>query len=65
VVPGRWKKAMNVKGGPDGKEECRELAIRSFPACAASFSRKKDQGRAESALLALYAAKIFHESEAA
>jgi crossover junction endodeoxyribonuclease RuvC len=65
VVPGRWKKAMNVRGGPDGKEACRALAIQSFPCCAASFSRKKDAGRAESALLALYAAKTFHEIKAA
>lgn len=27
VVPGRWKKAMNVKGGPDGKEQCRAKAL--------------------------------------
>jgi hypothetical protein len=65
VVPGRWKKAMNVKGGPEGKEVCRALAIRSFPCCAASFSRKMDQGRAEAALLALYAARTFHERQVA
>jgi hypothetical protein len=65
VVPGRWKKAMNVKGGSEGKEVCRALAIQSFPCCAGSFSRKKDQGRAEAALLALYAAKTFHEIKAA
>lgn len=59
VTPGAWKKAMNVKGGDDGKEQCRALAIQLFPSCAASFSRKKDQGRGEAALLALYAAKIF------
>lgn len=64
VVPGRWKKAMNVKGGPDGKEECRALAIRSFPACAGRFSRKMDQGRGEAALLALYAAKTFYRNTA-
>jgi hypothetical protein len=64
VVPGRWKKAMNVKGGSEGKEVCRALAIQSFPCCAASFSRKKDQGRAEAALLALYAAKTFYRNTA-
>jgi hypothetical protein len=65
VTPGRWKKAMNVKGGADGKEQCRALALRNFPACAAAFSRKRDQGRAEAALLALYAAQNISQKEAA
>ena len=54
VVPGRWKKAMNVKGGAEGKEQCRAKALQMFPACAASFSRKCDHNRADAALLALY-----------
>lgn len=65
VVPGRWKKAMHVKGGPDGKEQCRALVIQKFPACAATFARKRDQGRAEAALLALYAAQLNARKEAA
>jgi crossover junction endodeoxyribonuclease RuvC len=60
VTPAQWKKAMKVAGGPVGKEECRAKAIQLFPACAAHFSRKMDQGRGEAALLALYAAKTFH-----
>jgi hypothetical protein len=64
VTPGAWKKTMKVGGGPEGKEQCRALALQSFPACAASFARKKDQGRAEAALLALYAAQ-FARKEAA
>ena len=55
MTPGTWKKAMKVAGGREGKEQCRALALQLFPACAASFARKKDQGRAEAALLALYA----------
>jgi hypothetical protein len=54
VTPAQWKRVMKVAGGDEGKEECRALAIRLFPACAASFARKKDDGRAEAALLALY-----------
>jgi Holliday junction resolvasome RuvABC endonuclease subunit len=65
VLPGRWKKAMNVKGGAAGKEQCRALVIQKFPACAASFARKKDQGRAEAALLALYAAHLNSRKAAA
>jgi hypothetical protein len=57
VTPGSWKKAMKVKGGPEGKEQCRALALQMFPACAAHFARKKDQGRAEAALLAVYASQ--------
>jgi crossover junction endodeoxyribonuclease RuvC len=64
VVPGRWKKAMNVKGGDDGKEQCRALAVQKFPACAAQFARKLDHGRAESALLALYFARLNPRKEA-
>ena len=58
VTPHAWKKVMKIGGGPAGKEECRALALQLFPACAASFARKKDHGRAEAALLAVYAAKL-------
>jgi hypothetical protein len=57
VTPAAWKKAMRVAGGDEGKEQCRALALQLFPACAASFARVKDAGRAEAALLALYAAQ--------
>jgi hypothetical protein len=53
-----WKKAIHVRGGPEGKEQCRTLAIQMFPANAADFARKKDAGRAEAALLAVYAASL-------
>ena len=57
VAPTTWKKAMNMAGGPVGKEQCRGLAIELFPSCASAFARKKDQGRAEAALLAVYASR--------
>jgi hypothetical protein len=59
VTPAQWKKEMKVQGGPKGKEQCRALAIRTFPYCALEFSRKKDAGRAEAALLALYVSSKF------
>jgi len=55
ITPAKWKREVKVKGGPEGKEQCRALAIQLFPTCAASFARKKDAGRAEAALLAHYA----------
>lgn len=59
VTPAKWKKAMSVKGGPEGKEQCRRLAIEKFPADAQLlFARKKDHGRAEAALLAVYASTL-------
>ena len=55
VSPAIWKHAMKVKGGgQEGKEKSRAMALQLFPSCAASFARKKDQGRAEAALLARY-----------
>lgn len=59
VPPRVWKEGMKVGGGPQGKERCRELALRMFPAHADQFARKKDQGRAEAALLAYYVNEKF------
>jgi hypothetical protein len=57
VSPATWKSRMNVKGGKEGKEQCREYAIRTFPTQQALFARKKDHGRAEAAMLAIYASR--------
>lgn len=54
VTPGTWKKAFKL--GSD-KEEARALALRQWPARAELFSRKKDHGRAEASLLALWGAR--------
>ncbi|MCA0318208.1 MAG: hypothetical protein LCH88_09080 [Proteobacteria bacterium] len=62
VTPGKWKRRMGL--GSD-KEQARALALRTFPAVAEKFSRKKDHGRAEAALLAYYAAHIMNERDAA
>jgi crossover junction endodeoxyribonuclease RuvC len=58
VPASSWKRAMKVQGGPIGKEQCRIMAIQRFPNHAADFARKKDAGRAEAALLAIYAADL-------
>ena len=52
ITPGMWKKYFRL--GPD-KEQARAVAIRLFPSCT-GFTRKKDHGRAEAALMARYGA---------
>jgi hypothetical protein len=56
VSPTQWKKAMNLAGGKEGKTQARLRASEQFPLSAERFARVKDHGRAEAALLAVYAA---------
>jgi crossover junction endodeoxyribonuclease RuvC len=49
LTPQAWQKAVGLRGGKDG---ARARAAELFPAYAASFSRKKDDGRADAALIA-------------
>ena len=51
VTPQAWKKAMKV---PSGKDSGRFRAMEEFPMHTELFERKKDHGRADAALLALY-----------
>lgn len=51
VKPATWKAVFGLSSN---KDLSRELAARKFPALALSFARKKDDGRAEAALLALF-----------
>jgi len=60
VPPTTWKNRMNLKGGKEGKEQCRNEAILKFPEIAAQLSRKKDHNRAEAAMLAVYASRSIH-----
>ena len=53
VTPQRWQKSIGVRDGKDGS---REIAARLFPAYAAMFMRKKDNGRSDAALIAYWAA---------
>jgi hypothetical protein len=56
IHPTTWKKEMRV---PKGKDAARLVASRLFPRDAALFQRVKDHGRAEAALLAMYAQRRF------
>lgn len=51
VTPQKWKKFFGLSAN---KDEARALAMKKFPKYAHMFERKKDDGRAEAALLALY-----------
>lgn len=51
VTPQSWQKAMNVRDGKDGS---RERAMQLFPANAELFQRKKDDGRSDATLIAVY-----------
>jgi crossover junction endodeoxyribonuclease RuvC len=51
AVPRRWKAAMRVPAAKDG---ARARACQLLPKAAHFWLRKKDDGRAEAALLALY-----------
>jgi len=52
VEPTAWKKFHALRGG--GKEGGRQRALQLFPQAHALLARKKDHGRAEAALIALY-----------
>ena len=52
IPPATWIKSMRTFGGKDGS---RQRAQELFPDYAHLFARKKDDGRAEAALLACYA----------
>lgn len=54
VPPTAWKKHFRL--GSD-KEQARALALRMFPAVGERFARRKDDGRAEAALIARYGAE--------
>ena len=58
VAPQTWMKKI---GKPQGKDGSRERAIQVFPSFSQSFARKKDDGRADAALIA-YFGFIFGES---
>lgn len=54
VRPQKWKKHFGLSSD---KEASRALALRYWPSSEA-FARKKDEGRAEAALIARYGAEI-------
>lgn len=52
IAPQRWKKHFNLM--KTAKEGSRQKALELIPEIAAQLTRKKDHGRAEAALMALY-----------
>jgi crossover junction endodeoxyribonuclease RuvC len=54
--PSAWKKFHKLRGGD--KEGGRQLALQLFPAAHSMLARRKDHGRADAILLALYGAKL-------
>lgn len=53
VTPQAWQKAVGARDGKDGN---RQRAAELFPAYAHLFARKKDDGRADAALMAFWRA---------
>ena len=53
VTPQQWQKEMNVRGGKDGS---RARAAELYPAYASLFAKKKDDGRADAALMSFWGA---------
>jgi len=56
VTPQKWRNACHV---PSGKDGSRARAAQLFPMYADLFSRRKDDGRADAALIAFYGAVFF------
>jgi crossover junction endodeoxyribonuclease RuvC len=55
VVPQVWKRMFGLSGSD--KEQSRQKALTLLPDCADLFTRKKDEARAEAALIALWEAE--------
>ena len=60
VSPQKWKKHFNLT---KDKNKARELAQKIFPNKAHMFSRKKDDGRAEAALIADYGRQCLNRKD--
>lgn len=60
VTPVAWKRSM---GCPAAKDEARKIASQLMPAHAHIWARAKDDGRAEAALIALYAERLYRSQE--
>lgn len=58
VTPTRWKRAFNLSSDKDAS---RRLATQMFPRDSALFARKKDDGRAEAVLIAVWAAAVMYK----
>ena len=63
IEPTAWKKFHRLHA--TDKEGGRQRALQLFPAAHALFVRKKDHGRAEAALIALYGARLMQPAQPA
>jgi crossover junction endodeoxyribonuclease RuvC len=63
VPPQMWKRHLRLTGC--NKDAARTLAVQRFPAAAPSLTRKKDIGRADALLIALWAELTEQVSRAA
>jgi len=59
VEPAVWKRAFGLKGGD--KEQARQALLRVLPSAERLVSRKRDHGRAEAALIAMWGADAEHQ----
>lgn len=59
IAPQRWKKFHGLKGSD--KEASRARALQLAPDLSSLLARKKDHGRAEAVLIALYGHKLLTE----
>lgn len=65
ITPSSWKRAIGIPPGKDGtKDLARSEAIRRWPGKADLFARKRDDGRAESALIAVAGLMKAHQKAA-
>lgn len=58
IEPSMWKKFFRLPG--KDKEAARQRALELFPTAHHLFARKRDHGRAEAALIALFGLKTSH-----
>src|SRR5262249_50389952 len=58
IEPSMWKKFHALRGGD--KEAGRQRALQLFPSAHALLARKRDHGRAEAALIALFGLHQFN-----
>ena len=56
IEPRIWKQTFGLKG--DDKEAARQAVLRVLPTAEPLIMRKKDHGRAEAALIAMYGADL-------
>jgi crossover junction endodeoxyribonuclease RuvC len=55
VEPSMWKRLFRLPG--KDKEAARQRALQAFPGAHAALARRRDHGRAEASLIALYGAQ--------